>query len=593
MRPRLPDDWTKPLPPGTRGACEENGRGPGVTDFIELILRNEDRLLQRVLAGAGENGYFRFASQDPGAWLPTVRGLSGSLLQAFRGCTDPPPLTTEDVGRDDGLSAFGVAEARKRRLDGMPLGIFLGLVKVFRNTYTDLVRSAGLPREEEEGYRLFIERFFDRNEVASCVSWMMESGFERVEELVRKHDELSRLYGQVAMAKKEWEGTIDCVDDMLFLADEHRRIRRCNRTFQQFLEKPYPEILGKPFDQTLSDAGIVTDLPFGKEVECFHERSGRWFVIKHYPFEEVPGFDISGTIVTIHDSTQLRKASEEVTRKNTWLKETLSELKRTQAKVLQQEKMASIGQLAAGVAHEINNPVGFINSNLATLGKYLSRMTEFLAAQSDCIAAGAPPDLAEAVRRKRAQLKLDYVLKDLDDLIRESLEGAERVRVIVADLKSFSRVEESDLQQADINECIRSTINIVWNELKYKATLRRELSEIPRTLCHPQQMNQVFLNLLVNAAHAIEHEGTITVRTWAENGHVCVSVADTGRGIPQGNLERIFEPFFTTKEAGMGTGLGLSITYDIVKKHKGEVSVQSEVGKGTTFTVRIPIVKEA
>jgi signal transduction histidine kinase len=418
-----------------------------LTPLTDLIVRNEDRLLGQVLSLAEVNGYFRFVPGAPEEWRATLRGLSGSLLQAFRSDPSPPSLTADDVGRDDGLCAFGVVEARKRRREGMPLGIFLGLVKFFRQAYLDLVRSAGLPREEEEGHLRYIERFFDRNEVAVCVSWTAESVSGRVAEL-------------------------------------------------------------------------------------------------------------------------------------------------RQAKVLHQEKVASIGQLAAGVAHEINNPIGFIHSNLSTLGKYLSRIDRFLAVQSGCIAAGAPPEQVGFVRQQQASLKIDYIVKDLEDLVRESLEGAERVRSIVADLKSFSRVDESEYKQADLNECLRSTINIAWNEIKYKATLKKELGEIPRTRCYPQQMNQVFMNLLVNAAHAIEHQGVITVRSWEEDGYICVTVADTGQGIPEANLSRIFEPFFTTKEVGKGTGLGLSITYDIVKKHNGEITVRSEPGEGTVFTVRIPVVEE-
>ena len=331
---------------------------------------------------------------------------------------------------------------------------------------------------------------------------------------------------------------------------------------------------------------------FERPVECFHERTGKWFVISLYPFAEDSGSGAPATIVTIHDSTELKKAAEEMARKNLRLNEALAALKRSQAKVLHQEKMASIGQLAAGVAHEINNPIGFINSNLSTLGKYLSRLSGFLAVQTECIAAGAPPERVESVRQQQASLKIDYIVKDLEDLVRESLEGAERVRSIVADLKSFSRVDESEYKQADLNECLRSTINIVWNEIKYKATLKKDLGEIPRTRCYPQQMNQVFMNLLVNAAHAIEQQGFITVRSWEQDGYICVTVEDTGQGIPEANLNRIFEPFFTTKEVGKGTGLGLSITYDIVKKHNGEITVRSEPGKGTVFTVRIPVVEE-
>jgi len=564
----------------------------GVTLLTDLIARNEDRLLAQVLSLAEANGYLRFVSGTPEEWRATLRGLSGSLLQAFRSDPSPPSLSAYDIGREDGLSAFGVVEARKRRREGIPLGIFLGLVKYFRQAYLDLVRTAGLPSEEEEGYLRYIERFFDRNEVAVCVSWTSESISGRLAELRKEHDELSRVYSLVATAKKEWEGTIDRVDDMLFLADPARRIRRCNRTFREFIGLSYAEILGQPFDRLLSEAGVDVGPSFERPVECFHKGTGRWFVVSHYPFEEVSGAGVQATIVTIHDSSELKKAAEELTRKNLRLNETLAALKRSQAKVLHQEKMASIGQLAAGVAHEINNPIGFINSNLSTLGKYLSRLSGFLAIQSGCIAAGAPPEQVESVRQQQASLKIDYIVKDLEDLVRESLEGAERVRSIVADLKSFSRVDESEYKQADLNECLRSTINIVWNEIKYKATLKKELGEIPRTRCYPQQMNQVFMNLLVNAAHAIEQQGVITVRSWEEGGYVCVAVADTGQGIPEANLNRIFEPFFTTKEVGKGTGLGLSITYDIVKKHNGEITVRSEPGKGTVFTVRIPVVEE-
>ncbi|MBI5905811.1 MAG: PAS domain-containing protein [Deltaproteobacteria bacterium] len=420
----------------------------------------------------------------------------------------------------------------------------------------------------------------------------MESGLEHASDLVRKHDELSRLYRLVAVAKKEWEGTIDCVDDMLLLADPHGRIRRCNRVFREFTGKSYQEILGRPYDQTLREAGIDAELACGRPVEQFHGKSGKWFVLRLFPFRKDPDQEVAGAIVAIHDATEIKAMTGELEQKNARLSEALSEIRRTQSKLVQQEKMASIGQLAAGVAHEINNPIGFINSNLGTLGKYLSRLSEFLFEQTACIGAGAPAATVDALRQKREQLKIDYILKDLDDLVRESLEGAERVRSIVADLKSFSRVDESDFKMADLNECLRSTINIVWNEIKYKATMKKDLGEIPRTRCNPQQMNQVFMNLLVNAAHAIENRGEITVRSWVSDGSIGVCVEDTGRGIPKENLERIFEPFFTTKEVGKGTGLGLSITYDIVKKHRGDISVRSEPGKGTSFTVRIPVVEE-
>ena len=260
-----------------------------------------------------------------------------------------------------------------------------------------------------------------------------------------------------------------------------------------------------------------------------------------------------------------------------------------QAQIVQTEKMASIGLLAAGIAHEINNPMAFISSNLLTMDKYVKRMAEFIGALVLMVETGSAPEVLEKMNEKKRQLKIDHVLQDVADLIAESVSGAERVKKIVQDLKLFARADDDELKLSDIHECIDQTINIIWNELKYTITLKKDYGVIPPIRCHPQQLSQVVMNLLSNAAHAIKKEGVITIKTWKENDAVCISITDTGCGIPEKNLTRIFEPFFTTKEVGVGTGLGLSIACDIVtKKHNGQFSVISEVGKGTTFTVKLP-----
>ncbi|MEW6500301.1 MAG: ATP-binding protein, partial [Thermodesulfobacteriota bacterium] len=282
-----------------------------------------------------------------------------------------------------------------------------------------------------------------------------------------------------------------------------------------------------------------------------------------------------------------------VQRQKAELEKAYHELQESQSQLLQREKMASIGQLAAGVAHEINNPMGFISSNLGTMGRYLERLAEFLALQGEAVESccGKTSETATDLAARRKKLKIDYILNDVGSLLRESLDGAERVRKIVQGLKSFSRIDQAQVQAADLNECLDSTINIVWNELKYKAEVKKEYGELPPTVCNPQQLNQVFMNLLVNAAQAIEKHGIITVKSWADPEWISVSVSDTGCGIPREKLSRVFEPFYTTKEVGKGTGLGLSIAYDIVvKKHQGTIEVESEEGKGTTFVVKIPLV---
>ncbi len=266
------------------------------------------------------------------------------------------------------------------------------------------------------------------------------------------------------------------------------------------------------------------------------------------------------------------------------------ELRATQARIIQQEKMASIGQLAAGVAHEINNPMGFISSNLATLAKYTRRLIDFIEVQGEALES-APLDegARDALGELRRREKIDFICADIRELLTESAEGAERVKKIVQDLKTFSRKDEERMTVADLNETILSTLNMVRNEIKYKAALHTDFAPLPPVYCHPQQLSQVVMNLLVNAAQAIESDGEIRVRTAQVGPWVEIRVQDDGRGIAPHDQPRIFEPFFTTKEVGKGTGLGLSVSYDIVKKHDGELTFESAPGEGTTFTVRIPL----
>ncbi len=263
------------------------------------------------------------------------------------------------------------------------------------------------------------------------------------------------------------------------------------------------------------------------------------------------------------------------------------QLAEAQSQLLQAEKMASIGQLAAGVAHEINNPIGFVTSNLGTLGKYAERLVKFQSELSQLLIQHAPPEAIKKLDTLRADLRIDHVVKDISSLVAESLDGTNRVARIVSDLKVFSRTDHEDLKRSDLNACIETAINIVWNELKYKVELIREFSQLPEIDCYPQKLSQVFMNLLVNASHAIDKQGRITVATRSDGTSATITIADTGCGIEESHRARIFEPFFTTKEVGKGTGLGLSISYDIIKKHGGEITVQSEVGKGTIFTIEL------
>jgi signal transduction histidine kinase len=258
--------------------------------------------------------------------------------------------------------------------------------------------------------------------------------------------------------------------------------------------------------------------------------------------------------------------------------------------LLQSEKLASIGQLAAGVAHEINNPVGYIFSNFGTLENYLNDLFQMLSIYEAAEKDIAPKAMAE-IAATRNKIELDFLKEDIPVLMQQSKEGIARVRKIVQDLKDFSRVDASqEWQWADLHQGIDSTLNIVNNEIKYKADVVKNYGTVPEVECLPSQINQVVMNLVVNACHAIGPErGKITITTRQEGEIVSIEVTDTGSGIPKDVISRIFDPFFTTKPVGKGTGLGLSLSYGIVKKHNGKIEVASEVGKGTTFTISLPI----
>ena len=257
--------------------------------------------------------------------------------------------------------------------------------------------------------------------------------------------------------------------------------------------------------------------------------------------------------------------------------------------------MASIGQLAAGVAHEINNPIGYIFSNFSMLEKYQANLFEMLQAYEALEVSVSDPKVIADLHILRDKLEIEYLKKDVPDLMKESREGIERVSKIVRDLKSFSYVDSRpDWQVSDLHQGIDSTLNVVNNETKYRADIIKAYGDIPQVECVQSQINQVLMNLVINASHSIGQErGKITIRTGHNEDIVWIEVEDNGSGIPKEILPRIFDPFYTTKPVGKGTGLGLSLSYGIVQKHRGNITVQTEIGKGTLFRITLPIKQSA
>lgn len=293
---------------------------------------------------------------------------------------------------------------------------------------------------------------------------------------------------------------------------------------------------------------------------------------------------------TFADVTVRSAREAELQRRHDELECTYQRLAGTQEQLLQSEKMASIGQLAAGVAHEINNPVGYIHSNLGTLQEYVGALFALLAAYADALQADDPAASRQALAEKRERLDIDFITGDLPQLLEESREGIERVTKIVQDLKDFSRIgPDEPMRPSDIQKGLESTLNIVWNDLKYKVRIEKYYSPLPPVECHASEINQVLMNLLINAGQAIHERGTIVLATGADDGEAWISISDSGCGMPDEVLQRIFDPFYTTKPIGRGTGLGLAICYSIIAKHNGRIEVSSRLGTGSTFRVVLPV----
>jgi signal transduction histidine kinase/ligand-binding sensor domain-containing protein len=280
--------------------------------------------------------------------------------------------------------------------------------------------------------------------------------------------------------------------------------------------------------------------------------------------------------------TELEHKSNELVRSYAELQKALEELKQTQSQLVHSEKMAALGTMVAGVAHEINNPVNFIHANLPTLQEYVDGMKSLVEAYEE----GKPK---EEVEELKGEIDYEFLLEDLDELIKGCKTGTERIRQIVLDLRNFSRKDEADLKPVDLHEGVDSSLTILGNLLKGRIQVHKEYGAIPKVPCNAGQINQVVLNLLKNAADAIPGEGQIWVRTRQDGDAVEISVTDTGPGIPPEVMKKIFDPFFTTKPVGKGTGLGLSVSMQIVDRHGGRLWAESEPGKGATFFIRLPL----
>ena len=284
---------------------------------------------------------------------------------------------------------------------------------------------------------------------------------------------------------------------------------------------------------------------------------------------------------------KVRERTRELEEKTDQVQNAYQELKQTQVQLIQSEKMASLGQLVAGIAHEIKNPLNFIYGNTDFLKTYVRNLKELLQLYEH---QGVDhPELASQIALFKEEINYSFMVEDLDTLIHNFEDGAKRIHAIIGDLKAFSRMDSGQFQSVDIRESINLALNILHNEYRDRISIHREYKDVPRVECHPGRISQVFMNLLANACQAIRGQGDVWIRAFSHNGEVVVEIEDNGAGIQAGHLGKVFEPFFTTKPVGEGTGLGLSISYGIIQQHRGTIEVESEEEEGTTFRVKLPL----
>lgn len=380
------------------------------------------------------------------------------------------------------------------------------------------------------------------------------------------------------------------------VVDEGRPIGTISRSHVQqiFMSRFGRELHGnKPIAGIMNPAPLIVSLDQPvEEASQYITRNISFPITEDFIVTNDDGYHGVGSVIDL-----IRALEGRLLNQNRSLAQAYEKLKASQAQLVQSEKMASLGQMVAGVAHEINTPLGYVKSNMEIARDAYQKMDALSNAYDMLFGMIQSPETDEAVlgehlaelQNMRAELAEVFPRESMEGLFDDSLYGLQQISEIVVSLKDFSRLDRAPVDDVDLNQCIDAALRIGHNVIKHKAEVVREFGELPRVSCSPSQINQVFLNLLTNAAQAMEGYGRIKIRTFADERFIHAIVQDNGKGIPPESLKKIYDPFFTTKPVGQGTGLGLSIVFGIIKDHKGHIQVKSEVGKGTAFCVSLPI----
>lgn len=545
-----------------------------------IILDSEEILIDKTLSYAKKQNYTKYTSTLREAWRMSIAGLSEALVKVIEKSDTISEMGPDDDFTKSEVAEFGIIEAQRHRSRGVTLSMYLGLMKYYHQAYADVIDESSFSYEEKKYFSKYVKRFFDQVELGFTMEWTGLSEKQKLEEL----QETNR---KITNEKNKYITVFESIYDPIILVDKDNNIENINhKAAQVFLNTDIPGMnyygnidINKDLAWLHEKLIKFIDL---NENEVFHEitietKAGeKIFLVK---FKKM--LDISekyrGTVIIFNDITESIKIEER-------LKNQYEELKSTQSQLVQSEKMASLGTLVAGVAHEMNNPINYVYLSLKVLEKDLGNFKEELM----CLLDEADDEVMNF---------FEEYLEKFTGSISNILDGSNQVKTIVQDLRSFSRLDEAVKKEMCVSEALSTTIRLVKTQYAKQVKIITDFHTDGKIECYPLQLNQVFMNIIVNACQAIikkqkelkdQTKGLVNISLFDNHKGIAIVFSDNGCGMTEEVKSRIFEPFFTTKPIGQGTGLGMSISYGIIERHNGNIEVKSQEGKGTSFTIFLP-----
>lgn len=545
-----------------------------------IILDSEEILMEKILSYAKERNYVKYTSTLKEAWRMSIAGLSEALIKVIEKSKSIPEMGPDDDFTKSEVAQFGIVEAQKHRSRGVTLGMFLGLMKYYNQSYIDLINESNFSSEEKKYFSQYIKRYFDHVELGFTIEWAGLSEKQKLEELQETNRKMTN-------EKNKYLTVFESIYDPVILVNKNNDIENINyKALEAFLNgtvsgmKYYGNInTNKEFDWINEELMKFIDSNKNEVLKekTIETRTGqKTFLIKFKKMLDVSE-KYRGTVIIFNDITERIKIERE-------LKNQHEKLKSTQSQLVQSEKMAGLGTLAAGVAHEINNPTNYVYMSSKILEKDIS---DFRKELMDILVGNDE--------------EIICYFEDKFNMFQQSLkpiiDGSNRIKLIVEDLRVFSRLDEAEKKEILVSEALETTLRIVKTQYTNQIEFVTDFKTKGRIECYPAQLNQVFLNIIINACQAIikkqealkdETMGLVNISILDNHKEVLIVFNDNGCGMTEKVKSKMFEPFFTTKPIGQGTGLGMSISYGIIKKHNGNIEVESQVGKGSTITIFLP-----